>query len=195
MISHNPHDCPFLLQVMDKEIGPGLTQGHRAGPGSTEGQLLGEAESYPRYCVLCQVWAHCSFHVVAKVGTSPKFTEWQDLSLGFQSCCWVRSPLRKEIHFLILIPVEYLHYFCILCIILGELSDYQFFECASIRYQCIVESCNTGNIRLSQQGFHANRAEFIHLKKKKKKTNIWGKVLPSHIFFKHKVQVSWSLFD
>ena len=41
MISHNPHDCPFLLQVMDKEIGPGLTQGHRAGPGSTEGESLG----------------------------------------------------------------------------------------------------------------------------------------------------------
>ena len=37
MISHNPHDCPFLSQVMDEEIGPGLTLGHRAGPGSTEG--------------------------------------------------------------------------------------------------------------------------------------------------------------
>ena len=41
MISHNPHDCPFLSQVMDEEIGPGLTQGHRAGPGSTEGKSLG----------------------------------------------------------------------------------------------------------------------------------------------------------
>ena len=29
------------------------------------------------------------------------------------------------------------HYFCVLCILLGKLSDYQFFECASIRYQCI----------------------------------------------------------
>ena len=149
--------------------------------------MLGEAESYPRYCALCQVWAHCSFHVVAKVGTSPKFTEWQNLSLGFQSCCWVRSPLRKEIHFLILIPVEYLHYFCILCIILGELSDYQFFECASIRYQCIVESCNPGNISLSQQCFHSNRAEFIHIKRK---PNIWGKLLPSLIFLS--AQFRWA---
>ena len=41
MISHNPHDCPFLSQVMDEEIGPGFTQGHRAGPGSTEVESLG----------------------------------------------------------------------------------------------------------------------------------------------------------
>jgi len=41
MILHNPHDCPFLSQVMDEEIGPGLTQGHRAGPGSTEQESLG----------------------------------------------------------------------------------------------------------------------------------------------------------
>ena len=41
MISLNPHDSPFLSHVMDEEIGPGLTQGCRAGPGSIEGESLG----------------------------------------------------------------------------------------------------------------------------------------------------------
>ena len=67
MISLNLHDCPFLSQVMDEEIGPGLTQGHRAGPGSTEGELLAESKCHPRYCVLCRAWEHFSCHMVAKV--------------------------------------------------------------------------------------------------------------------------------
>ena len=50
-------------------------------------------------------------------------------------------PLQKKIHFGILMPSW--HYFCILCILLGKLSDYQVFEFASMRYQCIVQSYNT----------------------------------------------------
>ena len=41
MISLNPHDCPFLSHVMDEEIGPGLTQGHWAGPGRHRGNFWG----------------------------------------------------------------------------------------------------------------------------------------------------------
>jgi len=113
------------------------------------------------------VWEHCSFHVVATVGPSPKFrvAEPQSwilvLPLG-----QVTSKERNTFLDSHLSWISSWHYFCILCIFLGELSDYQFFECASIRCQCIVESCNTGNISLSQQGFHSNRAEFIHLKRK-----------------------------
>ncbi|KAI4581560.1 hypothetical protein MJG53_010003 [Ovis ammon polii x Ovis aries] len=45
-----------------------------------------------------------------------------------------------------------------------KLSDYQFFECASIRYQCIVQTVTLG--ALSQQGIHSTRTEFSHLKRK-----------------------------
>ena len=41
MISLNLHDCPFLSHVMDEEIGPGLTQGHRAGPERQRGNFWG----------------------------------------------------------------------------------------------------------------------------------------------------------
>ena len=41
MISFNPHDCPFYPMSWMKRLGPGLTQSHRAGPGSTEGEFLG----------------------------------------------------------------------------------------------------------------------------------------------------------
>ena len=96
IISLNPHDCPFLSHVMDEEIGS-RTHPRSPGPGITEGQLLGEAEGCPRYCVLCQVWEHCSFcHMVAKAGPSPRFTGWQNISVGFQSCHWLRSPLWKD---------------------------------------------------------------------------------------------------
>ena len=148
-----------------------------------EGQLLGDAEGYPRYCVLCQFWEHCFFHVVAKMGPSCKFTEWQNLTLELESCHWVRSPLQKKKKKAFLDPHPSLtsswHYFCILCILLGKLSDYQVFGCASIRYPCIVQSYNTRSISLSQQNFHSNRTEFIHLKRK---LNSWEEVLPSHIF-------------
>ena len=120
--------------------------------------------------VLCSVWSLRTLLL--------KFTGWQNITLGFQSCHWVRLPLQKEILDSHPSWTSFWHCFCILCILLGELSGYHFFECESIRYQCIVESCNTGNISLSQQGFHSNRAEFIHLKRKP----IWEKMLPSHIF-------------
>ena len=43
---------------------------------------------------------------------------WQNLTLGFHSCHWLRSLYRKKkIHFWILMPSW--HYFCILCILLG----------------------------------------------------------------------------
>ena len=80
------------------------------------------------------------------------------------------------------------HYFCILCILLGKLSDYHVFGCASIRHPCIVQSYNTRSISLSHQNFHSNRTEFIHMKRK---LNRWQKVLPSHTFKKYIVQGSW----
>lgn len=60
------------------------------------GAIKSEAKSHPMYCVLCQVWEHCFFHVVAKIGPSSKFTEWQNFTLVLQSCHWVRSPLQEK---------------------------------------------------------------------------------------------------
>ena len=179
MISLNPHDCPFLSHVMYEEIGSRAHPRSQSWSREHRGAVKGEAKSHPMYYVLCQVWEHCFFHVVAKMGPSSKFTEWQNLTLELQSCHWVRSPLqkKKKMQFMILIPVG--HYFCILCILLSKLSDYQVFGCASIRYPCIVQSYNTRIISLSQQNFHSNSIEVIHLKRK---LNSWEKVLPSHIF-------------
>ena len=55
-----------------RRVCPECTQGHRAGPGSTEGELLREAECCPLYYLLCRAWEHCSCHLVAKVGPVTK---------------------------------------------------------------------------------------------------------------------------
>ena len=145
--------APFCLLSWVRRLGPGLTQGLKAGPGGPERELLGEAECHLKYYVLCWVWEHCSFHIVAKVGPSPKFTECRTSLLDFSPTPGLGHLFRNPFLDSHSSGIFSWHYFCILCILLGKLSDYQFFECASIRYQCIVQSYNTGSISLNQQVF------------------------------------------
>ena len=68
MISRTLLMVHFYSMSWMKRVCPEFTQGHRAGPGSTEGELLREAGCCPLYYVLCGAWEHCSCHLVAKVG-------------------------------------------------------------------------------------------------------------------------------
>ena len=68
MISRTLLMVHFYSMSWMKRVCPEFTQGHRAGPGSTEGELLREAGCCPLYYVLCRAWEHCSCHLVAKVG-------------------------------------------------------------------------------------------------------------------------------
>ena len=68
MISRTLLMVHFYSMSWMKRVCPEFTQGHRAGPGSTEGELLREAECCPLYYILCRAWEHCSCHLVAKVG-------------------------------------------------------------------------------------------------------------------------------
>ena len=150
MISLNPHDCPFLSHVTYEEIGSRAHPRSQSWSREHRGGISGEAEYSPGYCVLCRVWEHCFFHVVAKVGWSLKFTGWQKLTLGFQSCHWLRSPLQKEMRFLILIPS--CHYFFILCILLGgscQIISFLNLQASGIN----VQSCNNRMISLSRRIF------------------------------------------
>ena len=54
MISHTLLMVHFYSMSWMKRVCPEFTQGHRAGPGSTEGELLREAECCPLYYVLCR---------------------------------------------------------------------------------------------------------------------------------------------
>lgn len=110
----------------------------------------------PRCCVLCRVWEHCSFPVVAKVGAN----HW--CSQGDRTSLLDFSPVTSQVTSMERNMYTDSHsswipswlYFCILCIFLGgwavRLSD--FWMC-NIRWQCLVQSCSTRMISQSQQAF------------------------------------------
>ena len=138
---------------------------------------------HSRCCVLCWVWEHCSFHVVLKVGTNHWCSQGDRKSLvDFSSVTGQVTSMERNMYtgsHPSWIP-SWL-YFCILCIFLGGWAvRLSYFWMCNIRWQCLVQSCNTRMISLSQQAFFSNRAGFIHLKKVH--LSIWKKVLPSHIF-------------
>ena len=162
-----------------RRVATGLTLGHRAGPGSTEGEFLAESECHPRYCALCQAWEHCSCHVVAKVRPVTEVHRKAEphSCISVLPLAQVTSTERNT----------FLNSHSILTLLLHPLRR---INCQIIRVLNMQASDINVLFRVVTLGAlsqHSTRTEFIHLKRK---PNIQEKELPHHILLN--LQLRWA---
>ena len=96
MISLNLMMVHFYPMSWIRRVCTGLTQGHRAGPGSTEGELLGRLGA-----ILGTVFCVSLGTLLLSPGRQGPVTEPHS---WISVLPLVQVPLQKEIHFLIFVP-------------------------------------------------------------------------------------------
>ena len=150
MISRTLLMVHFYPMSWMRRVRSEFTEGHWAGPWSTEGELLGgwvlsyvlHSVSSLRTLLLSpgsQGWAS---HRSSQGGR----TSLMDFSPATGSSPSTERNTFLNSHPILTLLLHTLHPLrSINCQIIG------FFECASIRYQCIVQSCNTGSTSLSHK--------------------------------------------